>query len=311
MQELVTIFNTFYTEELSVQSFRVNVSQTIEIPTNHNDYNYHIFCSEAGIFRVFCQGKVFELNKGDIFISMPFESFYIVYVDSNSKLDTKPILTKIAFASNIFNNIVGDADYLRSFNKRKKGENCFYSAKDFSEKLTPYDIICFLKRCINHNYGLVHFSSAVGVIISSLDMAFDKKQGNLAIATSDEYDVKIWDYILNNCVSKLTAKTVEKKFNVSKWYLDKVTNRFYNMPFHKTVNSLRMWRAKSLMRDNVPLSKIASLCGFANYTSFYRSYVNFFNISPKEDYMYYKNNAVFYSDNKNKESEEHSFEQNV
>lgn len=302
MAELITCFGIFNTQEIVVQSLRVNTPKTTEILKVENQHEYNILCSNKGVFRVFCSGNSFDLTPGDIFIAMPFENFYVVYVDNKTEFKSydRPIISKITFASNTFDDIIGDSKYLRAFNNRKKGKNCYYKKEYFDKIIQPIDIFKTLKSYVDNNFGLVHFSSTIGTLISILDITYDKKYGGLNSINSDEYEVKIWDYILNNCLSKITAEDVEKEFNVSKWYLDKVTNRFYGMPFHKTINALRMWRAKNLMKENVPLYKVANLCGFANYSTFYRGYTKFFGINPKEDYKYFEKNSIYYSDDASK-----------
>lgn len=298
MAELITNFCIFNTQEIVVQSLRVNMPKTTEVLRVENQHEYNILCSNKGVFRVFCSGNSYDLTPGDIFIAMPFENFNVVYVNDKPVLDdnNKPIISNAMFASNAFDDIIGDSNYLRAFNNRKKGKNCYYKKEYFDKIIQPIDIFKTLKSYVDNNFGFVHFSSTIGTLISILDITYDKKYGGLNSINSDEYEVKIWDYILNNCLSKITAEAVEKEFNVSKWYLDKVTNRFYGMPFHKTINALRMWRAKNLMKENVPLYKVANLCGFANYSAFYRGYIKFFGTSPKEDYKYFKKNSIYYSD---------------
>ncbi len=302
MAELVTRFGIFNTQEILVQSFRVNIPKMNEILRIENQHEYNILCSNNGIFKVFCSDSSYDLSPGDIFIAMPFESFYVVYVDNRAKFesDDKPIISNIAFASNIFDDVVGDAKYLRSFTNRKKGKDCYYKKEDFDKDIQPIDIFKFSKSCVDNNLGLVHFKSLLGTLITAIDLCYDKKYNNLSSIASDEYDVKIWDYILNNCLSKITAEMVEKEFSISKWYLDKVTNKFYGKPFHKTINALRMWKSKSIMTEHVPLSKVATLCGFSNYSTFYRAYTAFFGVNPKEDYLYYKKHFIYYSDDANK-----------
>ncbi len=296
MAELVTCFGVFDNQEILVDSMRVNFQKTTEVIRIENQHAYNIFCSINSNFRVFCSGKSFNLEPGDIFIAMPFENFNIVYVDDNKiKDDKRPIIKRVQFASNAFDD-ADDESYLRAFNNRKKGENCYYKQEDFKNCIQPIEIFNFLKLCTDKNLSFVHFKSLVAALITTLDFVFDEKYGNIIPANSEEYDVKIWDYILNNCLSKITAEMVEKEFSVSKWYLDKVTNKFYGKPFKKTINALRLWHAKTIMKQKIPLSEVATLCGFANYTSFYRAYSKFFNISPKEDYIYFKENMVFYSD---------------
>ena len=304
MKELITRFCVFDTQEILVQSFRVNKPKTIEFLKVENQYNYNVLCAIKGKFKIFCSGKTYELSRGDIFVAMPFENFNVIYVSDTSIFDddNKPIISNVAFASNFFKNVIGDVEYLRVFNKRKKGENCFYKANDFDEKIQPIDIFSFIKFCVNRNLGLIHFSSALGTLITILDTTYDKKHGDLSSTFSDEYDVKIWDYILNNCLNQLTAEVVEKEFNISKWYLDKVTNKFYGKPFKKTINALRMWRAKTIMTQDIPLSNVATLCGYTNYSTFYRAYTSFFGVTPQVAYLHYKKHLIYYSDDANKKT---------
>ena len=42
------------------------------------------------------------------------------------------------------------------------------------------------------------------------------------------------------------------------------------------------------------LHEIAELCGYNDYSAFYKNYKSFFGISPKEDMKYYKENKDFY-----------------
>ena len=301
MVELLTWFDRFETPEISIASLRVNELKNIEVLRVENRHKYGILSANSGLFRVFCSGNTFDLTPGDIFVTMPFENYYVVCLNSPNPKTEKPILTNVEFVSNLFENVVGDGEYLRVFNNRKKGQNCFYTTNDFDENLTPTDVLGLVKTCVRKNLGFVHLSSLISTLITVLDIAFDKKYGVSNTKSFDDYDVKIWDYILNNCLRKITAQMVEKEFSVSKWYLDKVTNKFYEMPFHKTINSIRMWHSKKLMKDDLPLSRVATLCGFDNYSSFYRGYIKFFNISPKEDYLYYKKHQIFYSDSHKKE----------
>lgn len=304
MPELITHFGIFNTQDILVQSFRVNLPKTVEIFRAENQFEYNIYCSIKGNFRVFCAGRSFDLTAGDVFIAMPYENFSVVYISDKSEFekDDKPIITSVMFASNVFDD-VGDENFLRSFDNRKKGENCFYKNKEFDKNIQPIHLFNLLKKCVESNFGVAYFKSVISTLITVLDLTYDQKEGVLGSVISEEYDVKIWDYILNNCLGKITAESVEKKFNVSKWYLDKVTNKFYGKPFKKTVNAIRMWRAKTVMTQHIPLSKVALLCGFANYSTFYRAYTSFFGVNPKEDYLYYKTHFIFYSDDVNKSKE--------
>jgi len=304
MAEIITGFDIFNNQEIFVQSFRINEPKTSEILKIKKRHYYNVICSIKGTFKVFCCDRSYDLAPGDIFISMPFEDFYVVYVDNSNEFDAydKPIVSRIAFISNIFDDIATDENYLRSFNNRTKGKDCYYKKDDFDNCIQPIDLFNLSTIYVEKNLGPVHFKSLIGNLVTILSIAFDKKYGNLSSIASEDYDVKIWDYILNNCLSKITSQTIEKKFNVSKRGINKITNKFYGMAFHQTINNLRMWKAKSIMKKHIPLSKVATLCGFTNYSTFYRAYTSFFGVSPKEDFLYFKEHSIYLSDYINKKT---------
>ncbi|MBQ4156322.1 MAG: helix-turn-helix transcriptional regulator, partial [Clostridia bacterium] len=80
---------------------------------------------------------------------------------------------------------------------------------------------------------------------------------------------------------------------------DKVTKQFYGKPFHQTVKSMRMWHAKALMVYKRNLTEISKLCGYTDYSAFYRAYSSFFGVSPKKEYQFYLKNKTFLSDKNN------------
>ena len=127
-----------------------------------------------------------------------------------------------------------------------------------------------------------------------------------AYSDKRERNIRIWlpeDYDGNKKYPVIYMHDGQNLFNdggnYSKWYVDKVTKRFYGKPFHQTIKSMRMWHAKALMVYKHSLIKISKHCGYTDYSAFYRAYTSFFGVSPKNEYQYYLKNKSFLSDKKN------------
>ena len=85
-------------------------------------------------------------------------------------------------------------------------------------------------------------------------------------------------------------------FYVSRWYIDKVCKKFYDSNFTGTLKRERMWAARGFMvsKKTNDLHEIAELCGYNDYSAFYKNYKSFFGITPKEDMKYFKEHKEFY-----------------
>ncbi len=293
MKKLITTEKGFYDPELCIRYMKVKASKTSYVHGAKNSADYQMILITRGSFEILCNNTMHTLKSGDVFIAKPFEDYRIKCFESEEVL----LFTVITFHQSLFKEAKGDSAFLRVFEKREKGNFNVYkseSLKDFS----IYDNAELLKSYTSKNLGFIHFSSLISTIISQLDIAYDESIASSS-ATTNDISVKIWDYIASNCMSMITAEEICKKFFVSKWYVDKVTKQFYGKPFHQTVKSMRMWHAKALMIYNHNLSEICKLCGYSDYSAFYRAYSSFFGISPKKEYLYYLKNKSFLSDKNN------------
>ena len=93
----------------------------------------------------------------------------------------------------------------------------------------------------------------------------------------------ILEYIDNNISQAITVKTLSKKFFVSPSWISHTFNSHFNIGVAKYISHKRILYAQQLIKSNVPPTKVAKLCGYANYSTFYRQYVKFLSGKPKKD----------------------------
>ena len=294
MGKLLTTEKGFYDPELTVRFMKLNAQKTGIFHGVSKSSDYQMVLVSQGNFETVCKGKTFPLKSGDVFIAKPFEDYKIKCFEDNKIA----LITIITFHQNLFKNTKGDNFFLRVFDNREPGSLNLYKS-NFLKGFSIVENIEILKNYTTKNLGFVHFSSVVSTIISQLDIAFDNISDTSSSSNSNEYSVKVWDYIASNCMTMITAEEVCEKFYVSKWYVDKVTKQFYGKPFHQTVKSMRMWHAKALMVYKHNLNDISKLCGYSDYSAFYRAYSSFFGVSPKKEYLYYVKHKNFISDKNN------------
>ena len=283
----------FFKPELIVHFVKYEMYKKGCVSNNRDISNFEILFIQKGEFSVICEGKSVTLKNGDIFIARPFEEYQVIGLDE-SKIS---IAVHISFHQNFFTNIESDKKFLRPFTDRKKGEFNVYRSDEFIDFSVYPSIISPLRLYIDKNLGLCHFGLAIGMLITKLCLTFDEKSSISSSINSEEYEVRIFDYIISNCYSgNLTVEKIMKKFSVSKWYIDKVTKKFYGYGYRHTIKSLRMWQAHKLMATHTELREVGRLCGFIDYSGFYRCYKGFFGVSPTEDMAFFNEKGKFMAD---------------
>lgn len=283
----------FYKPQLTVQfiSFEIIRKCICFSEKNQQAENYDIVFIDTGKFSFICNGVSFELKPGDIFISRPFENYTIIGLDNKNTSK----ITHISFSQSLFNEYNSENRFLRPFTDKKRGFNIYKS--DEFEDFSVYNLINRLRIYYSKKLPLEAFVLATGTLITEIGIIFDKKNSILSPDFSEEYMLRVYDYITSNCFNDITAQEVMKKFSVSRWYVDKVTKKFYGFSFGRTIKDIRMWQAQKYMEKNIELKEVATLCGFENYSGFFRAYKSFFGVSPSDDLKYYKTHSYFNSRN--------------
>ncbi len=281
----------FCSDSLKVTFFHL-ITQTNE-PINFlkikNSNKYYIYYCLSNHLSCLINGKNINLKKGNIIILRPNEDVEFYSNAAFDLIDTEFYVSKtimhlleIEVVDKIFENDIDINGFFRAFNERERYKFNIFSDDEFYPA-------GFLKNCalqlgtyITNNLDPYVFKSVVATIITQLNFNFDKSHNYSPTKYSREYELKIYDYISRNFNKNITIKHLHDEFFVSKTYINKVTNRFYGMNFNEMLLSKRMWEAIDLMKKKVELNKVATLCGYKNYSSFYRNFIKYFGVTPTE-----------------------------
>ena len=97
--------------------------------------------------------------------------------------------------------------------------------------------------------------------------------------------LRVIDFVQQNYNLPITYNTLKDKFFVSDNTVNKIFKEQTGKTFKDYLNSIRLKHANKLMNNKyqkISLQNVAKLCGFSTYSTFYREYVKFFGISPKD-----------------------------
>lgn len=92
----------------------------------------------------------------------------------------------------------------------------------------------------------------------------------------------ILSYVETNLSEKITLEDVASRFFVSPSTITHLFNKRLSISFYKYVMQRRLGKAKNLIREGMPMEKIASTVGFNDYSVFYRAFKQEFGMSPRQ-----------------------------
>lgn len=93
----------------------------------------------------------------------------------------------------------------------------------------------------------------------------------------------IRNYLDHNYTTEINLSDISDKYYFTKEYLSKLFKKSYGIGIYEYVLSLRMNRAKELLkRDDMQIQQISDLLGYSNSNYFSKAFKNYFFISPSD-----------------------------
>lgn len=91
------------------------------------------------------------------------------------------------------------------------------------------------------------------------------------------------DYIKNNVTEQFSLDKLAKEFFVSKSHLSHLFTQNLGMGIRQYINLQKITYARSLVMSGTGSMNACHICGFENYSTFYRLYKSTFGLTPEKD----------------------------
>ncbi len=256
----------------------------IDKKQNNNYYTIYINYTGESVYNS-SKGNI-NINSQELILAKPYEKISISSIPMKSAE-----YCFIFFSPSVFDN--DEEVLLRLFFDRNKER--IYRLNNMKNGVF---LISLFRRFIDYsqlNLGKGHFKAVLKMILSELCTEFDKNLPEIAEKYSQEYDAKIYDYISRSFHKNITVGSVSEMFFVSPWYINELCKKFYQHSFKRTILIKRMTATRRYLTNNPNLSlkKIAEMVGYKEYSAFYKVYLNYYGITPKEDVKLYKETGEF------------------
>ncbi len=241
-------------------------------------YDHRVICILSGDGTIEIDSENFNTKTNDIFIINPGVSYRVCSIN-NQKIAVVNFDTNYVF-SHITDPVLSvDADKFKVDDIIKTPpidllDNISYriSTRDaelFEELYQLYlsdDLEISLKRFL--------LGSRFLNIISNI-LAPGRK--------SDSLSSNVYNYILDNACTKITAESVAKKFNYSKSYVEKILRKNYGISLKQLILDTRLKKALWLLENtSLSCSEISSQLGFYSSQHFAQMFKKKYHQNPSD-----------------------------
>lgn len=251
--------------------------------TRHMEAHYHdfyeIFFFIDGNVDYWIDGSVFHLAPGDILLIHPTELHKPVPTAEIDNYERIVLWINRNYLSDIENGILeGCFDkektnynkVLRLSNDKKEllfslaDQLCKeYYSKEFAKEISTYSLLLQILVHINR------FSNS-DVLVSSSKLS------------TPTFISDVMMYINEHFSEKLSLDSLANHFFINKYYLSHEFKNSVNTSLYRYIILKRLNAAYTMLKEGHPATEVCTLCGFGNYTVFFRAFKAEFGISPTE-----------------------------
>ena len=238
----------------------------------HEMMEIYYFISGNGTYLV--EGITYPLEPGDIMILRAAETHKLV-ISPGEPYER----IAIHFSPSVLKQIDPSMGLLRPFLERPLGQLNHYSGRDprYAQLQNVFRNFAF-ESIPDVRLNLI---GRLLLFLTVLNGVFDGSDRDGF--QNDSLSGQIVRYVNSQLFSPLSLQTVADHFYRSRSQISRIFHQATGSSFWEYVSIKRLLAARAMIQRGEKASHAAFVCGFTDYSVFYRAYKNHFGHSPKDD----------------------------
>ena len=113
-----------------------------------------------------------------------------------------------------------------------------------------------------------------------LMLTTSSKQTIPQIILHDNDFIKLMNYLDSNILSIKSVRDICNAVGMSEAKIQRIMKERMDTSAMKYINTKKCIQASNLIQQGTPVSKVHTLCGYDDYTTFYRNFIRVFRHAP-------------------------------
>lgn len=276
MEDLSKLFG----EECVIGKTEKLLNPCVEL--HHHDF-YEILYIKKGSFKFTVDEKTYEIHPGDMVLITPTT---LHVLDNLVQADCERII--INFSDNYIDKLsTPNTDLKAVFKKVDKTKNYCISFKNEAQKRVENYLNILFDTQFSDKYGEdLTFKMKLIQLLLLINSTYDNSS-DFEISSENHIITKAIEFINNNLDKSFIIDDIAAYANVSPSTMSHTFKDQTGISIYRYITKKRMVLAKKLIKENINFSQIYTMCGYNDYTSFFRAFKKEYNVTPKEFYNNY------------------------
>lgn len=263
----------------SAEDFHIHkVVHTEEAKKPHTHEYFQIYYVEKGSIIHYVEGESSTLNQGDMFIIPPNTAHYISTEDGSvfysfSFMPSFPGGQSNRLVPSFLNSLESSGRILPKVSVDAKD---VFFIENVMERMTEE----FTSRPIGYADNVRAY--AVMLITVLARNYFEKNNVSDYFENSKQYVLHCIKYIEESFAEPITLDEMAKRSAMSRGTFCTLFKSLTGHSFNAYLNLCRIKKAAEYIRNGYTVTAVCGLCGYNDFSTFYRNFKKIMNVSPQE-----------------------------
>ncbi len=263
----------------SFEVFRYRDDYPKEVMLHHHDF-YEVYFFLSGNVQYIIESRSYLLTPGDVLLISPMELHQPIFANDHRVYERIVLWIDKQFLDGFS---LPDQSFTTCFDTTVPGHTNLLRPEGVARQFLTYLLEQLIAESASEDpYREISSLTYLAQVLIFLNRLARQQRRVEAVAAPDSAVYSVLGYINEHYHEDLSLDYLANKFFISKYHLSREFQRLVGSSVHRYIIQKRLVMAKQMLSEGKPSSEVYQLCGFGDYSNFYRAFKAEYQISPKD-----------------------------
>ena len=251
-----------------------------EVALHHHEF-YEIYFFVSGNVSYNIESRSYRLSPGDVLLINPQELHQPVFSPEKQNYERYVLWLSSSFLQQY---ILPDQDLSQCFDTSQPTHTNLIRPDGVTRELLTYLFQQLIREQDSKEFAaeLNCLSLLAQLLVLVNRTALRAGRAPEPRENADSVVYRMLGYINDHYSEDLSLDLLANEFFLSKYHLSREFSRVVGTSVHRYIVQKRLIMARQMMAAGTSTSEVSQLCGFGDYSNFYRAFTNEYQISPRK-----------------------------
>ena len=251
-----------------------------EVALHHHDF-YEIYFFLSGNVSYNIESRSYRLSPGDVLLISPQELHQPVFSPEKQHYERYVLWVSSGLLQQF---VLSGQDLSQCFDTTRPEHTNLVRPDAVTREVLSYLFQQLVREQASQDFAaeINRLSLLAQLLVLVNRMALRAGRAPEPRDNADSVVYRILSYIGEHYSEDLSLDFLANEFFVSKYHLSREFSRVVGTPVHRYIVQKRLIMARQMMAAGTSTSEVSQLCGFGDYSNFYRAFTGEYQISPRK-----------------------------